>query len=223
MPQQPAGQARRNRPPLPDIPPEYEAAPIMKLNQPELITMLAAPGSTLFQKAIACKRLSMVGTGEAVPALAALLDDERLGHYARFGLEPIPDPAVDEALRNALPKLKAPLLIGVIHSLGVRRDADAVDALGKLMYDDDIEVARAASASLGAISGAKAAALLREALTRAAVPVRPVVARAALVCADRLPKTGRRTALEMYNLLAGDAMPKPVILAARRAIMAQRA
>ena len=223
MSQQPVQQPKRRRPPLPVIPPEYDAAPIMKLNQPELIARLTDPGSTLFQKAIASKRLSMVGTGEAVPALAALLGDERLGHYARFGLEPIPDPAVDEALRNALPKLKGPLLMGVIHSLGVRRDTNAVDALGKLIYDPDIEIARAASASLGAISGAKATALLREALTRAAAPVRPVVARAALVCADRLPETGRGTALDMYNLLTGDAMPRPVILAAWRAIMAQRA
>ncbi|MCP5115591.1 MAG: hypothetical protein GY953_32595 [bacterium] len=194
----------------------------MKMNQPDLIEMLTDSGSTMFQKAIACKRLSMVGTRDAVPALAALLGDERLGHYARFGLEPIPDPAVDEALRNALTKLKGLLLMGTIHSLGVRRDAAAVDALGKLMYDSDVEIARAASASVGAIGGAKAAALLREALTRAATPVRPVVARAALVCAERLLETDRGTALDLYNLLTADSMPKPVILAARRAIMAQR-
>lgn len=222
MAQQAARQARRRRAPLPEIPPEYDAAPIMKLNQPELIAILKDAGSTLFQKAIACKRLSMVGNRDAVLALAALLHDERLGHYARFGLEPIPDPAVDEALRNALPKLKGLPLMGVIHSLGVRRDAQAVNALGKLMYDKDVEIARAASASLGAISGAKAAVLLREALTRAAAPVRPVVARAALVCAERLLETNRSTALEMYNLLTGDGIPKPVILAARRVIMAQR-
>ncbi len=223
MSQQAVQPAKPKRPPLPDIPPEYDAGPIMKLNQPELIAMVEDPGSTLFEKAIACKRLSMVGTREAVPALAALLDDERLGHYARFGLEPIPDPAVDEALRGALGRLRGPLLVGVIHSLGVRRDADAVDALGRLVYDGDTGIAQAAASSLGAIGSGEAAALLREALARAAAPVRPVAARAALVCAERLLASDRRTALEMYELLTGDDMPKPVKLAARRAIMAARA
>ncbi|MCP5119475.1 MAG: hypothetical protein GY953_52415, partial [bacterium] len=79
MAQQAQRQARRRRPPLPEIPAEYDAGPIMKMNQPELIEMLTNSGSTMFQKAIACKRLSMVGTRDAAPALAALLGDERLG------------------------------------------------------------------------------------------------------------------------------------------------
>ena len=45
-------------------------------------------------------RLAMVGTKDAVPALAALLTDPQLSHYARFGLVPIPDPSVDDALRD---------------------------------------------------------------------------------------------------------------------------
>jgi len=39
-------------------------------------------------------------TGE----MAALLGDPKLSCYARFGMEPNPDPAVDEAFRAALPK-----------------------------------------------------------------------------------------------------------------------
>ena len=50
---------------------------------------------------------------------------------ARYALEPIPDPSVDDALRDALGKLKGRLLVGVIGSLGVRRDAKAVDGSGQ--------------------------------------------------------------------------------------------
>ena len=64
----------------------------------------------------------MVGTKEAVPVLAALLADEKLAHMARYALEPIPDPAVDEAFRAALGNLKGRRLVGVICSIGVRRD-----------------------------------------------------------------------------------------------------
>ena len=58
-------------------------------------------------------RLAMVGTKDAVPALAALLPDPQFSHYARFGLVPIPDPSVDDALRGALKTLKGKLLVGV--------------------------------------------------------------------------------------------------------------
>ena len=64
-----------------------------------------------------------------MPALAALLGDEKLAHMARYALEPIPDPAVDAALRDALGKLKGRPLVGVIGSIGVRRDAKAVERL----------------------------------------------------------------------------------------------
>ena len=45
-------------------------------------------------KADACRELARVGTRDAVAPLAAFLGDEKLSHMARYGLEPIPDPAV---------------------------------------------------------------------------------------------------------------------------------
>ncbi len=182
--------------------------------------MLKNPSSTLFQKAIACKKLAQVGGKESIAPLAALLGEERLGHYARFGLEPNPDPAVDDALRAALPKLKGRLQMGVIHSIGVRKDAKAMDALGKLMNSSDVEIAQAASASVGTIGGLPAAKLLREAMGRTKPPILPVVARAALVCADGLMASNRAQALEMYNALTGASMPKVVRLAAIRTLNA---
>ena len=43
------------------------------------------------------------GSAPRIPSapLAALLGDEKLAHMARYALEPIPDPAVDAALREA--------------------------------------------------------------------------------------------------------------------------
>ncbi|NQT38540.1 MAG: hypothetical protein HQ581_13675, partial [Planctomycetes bacterium] len=100
----------------------------------KLIVVLQSDAAP-FDKAKACQRLALIGTKEAVPALAALLADERLSSYARFGLEPIPDPSVDDALRDALGRLHGRLLAGVINSIGVRRDVKAVGALTKLASD----------------------------------------------------------------------------------------
>ena len=103
------------------------------------------------EKVDACRFLALVGTKDAVPALAALLGDEKLSHMARYALEPIPDPAADDALRDAAGKLKGPLLVGVIGSIGVRGDAKATGALAKMLEDSNKEVARVAARALGKI------------------------------------------------------------------------
>lgn len=207
----PAQQAARP----PDPPPEYRARAVLELSAPELAALLANPEATVFQRAKACQRLAAIGGNEAVAALAGLLADPQLSHYARFGLEPNPDPAAGEALRAALKKVKGPLLVGIINSIGARRDAQAVDALGRLLAGPDAEVAQAAAAALGRISGLRAARLLEEGLRRYRGAVRDAVAAALLVCAERLIEEGERErGLALYRTLMHPGVPKPVRLAA---------
>ena len=84
-------------------------------------------------KDFACRTLTVIGTAASVPALAALLADAELSHMARYALERIPAPEAAAALRDALPKLSGKLKIGVIGSLGVRRDEASVPALAALL------------------------------------------------------------------------------------------
>lgn len=121
---------------------------IMALPSAKAVAILKDTSASVYAKAKACQRLAMVGDKTAVPALAALLTDAQLSHYARTGLETNPDPSASDALRAALPKVKGLLLAGVINSIGVRRDGKAIDALVKLRRDDDIEVVKAANAAL---------------------------------------------------------------------------
>ena len=129
----------------------YKSAEIMSLPVPRLIEILKDSNASEFAKAKACQRLAVVGGKTAVPALASLLGDQKLAHYARFGLEPIRDPSADEALRDPLGDPEGNLLIGVINSIGRRKDPKAVDALAKLMHGDDDDVAETARAALGRI------------------------------------------------------------------------
>jgi HEAT repeat protein len=209
------------RPTVPPFPPEFQAAKIMTLDSPQLVQILKDPAATVFQKAKACMRLAMVGTKEAVPALAALLGDPRFSHYARFGLVPIPDPSVDDALRGALKTVKGKLLVGVIDSIGQRKDAKAVDALAKMMYDTDAEVAQAAAAALGRISGPQATKALQDGLAKTKGPARTPVAAAGLVCAEGLLAQGdRKGALALYGALSRPDMPRSVRLAAMHSTIA---
>jgi hypothetical protein len=236
MPQQPSTQTQTQTPaqppegqrapaavprtPPPTVPPEFDALPIWKMGPPKLLAMLTDPNSTVFQKAIACKKLAFVGGKDCIQPMAALLSHPQLACYARFGMEPNPDPSVDDAFRAALPTLKGRLQIGVITSIGVRRDARALPALARLIDDPDAGVAGAAAASVGMIGGQDAARALTSALDRTKPPVFPVVARAALLCAEGLLPAGRPRALELYGRLSAANMPQPVRLAALRVLNA---
>jgi HEAT repeat protein len=212
----PAAPAR----PAPKVPPEFDALPIWTMPAPKLVALLKDPKSTMFQKAIACKKLAIVGGPDAVRPMAALLSHPQLACYARFGMEPNPDASVDEAFRAALPKLKGKLQMGVIHSIGFRKDAKALDALKKLIGDSDAQVAGAAAAAVGMIGGVEAGRILEGALKNPGTPVFPVAARACLLCAEGLMTNNRTQALQLYTQLSAKSMPAPVQLASLRVLNA---
>ncbi|NOX53394.1 MAG: hypothetical protein GXP27_02945 [Planctomycetes bacterium] len=166
----------------------------------KLVQLLQSPDASLHDKAVACKRLALFADKSAVPVLAKLLTDEKLSHYARFALEPIPDPAVDAALRTALKQVKGRLLVGVINSIGQRQDAGAIGDLKQLLSDSDPQVAAAAAAALGRIGTPATAAILKKELTDASAAQRAAAADACLACAETLLKKGQKNeAIALYD------------------------
>jgi HEAT repeat protein len=146
--------------------------------------------------------LALVGTKDAIAPLAALLGDEKLSHMARYGLEPIPEPAVDEALRDALGKLKGRPLVGVIGSIGVRRDTRAVRPLAKMLRSPDNEVAQAAARALGKIGNRPAARALQRALPNVSAANQLAFCEGLFRCAEALVAQGRPDqAIEIYDQL----------------------
>jgi len=169
------------------------------------------------EKAITCKHLARCGGKDAVPALAPLLSDPQLASWARIALEAIPDPAASQALREAAGTLNGRLLIGVIHSLGVRRDPQAVSLLVARLEDADPEVASAAAVTLGRIGGPKATQALSTALGTARPPVRSAVAEGCILCAERAWKEGRLAeAQALYDQVRSAQVPKQRILEGTR-------
>jgi HEAT repeat protein len=174
-------------------------------------------------KAITCKKLAIYGTDEAVPALTPLLEDERFASWARIALEAIPGSAPDEALRKAAGKLHGRLLVGVINSIGVRRDAGAVNLLARKLNDSDVDVASAAAVSLGKIGGRPAANALRRDLTKAPGPVRPAIAEGCVRCAENfLADRKSADAVKLYDAVRQASVPRERILEGiRGAILAR--
>lgn len=171
-------------------------------------------------KDYACRKLATVGTAVAVPAMATLVVDKNHSHMARFALERIQDPAAAEALQAALSQVDGDVKIGVIASLGARRDTSAVSALGGLLSDGNNAIARAAALALGAVGNAEAASALQQA-TASASATKPAVLDALLACAEALLAGGKPAdATTIYQSLSGDDQSRLVRLAATRGLLA---
>lgn len=174
-------------------------------------------------KAIACKLLAIDGSSAAVPDLAKLLTDAELASWARIALEAIPGAAADEALRTASDTLQGKLLVGVINSIGVRRDAGAGERLRARLKDGDAQVAAAAAVALGRIGDAAAIEALRGQLAIEPMAVRSAVAEGLVLCAERLQADGNAAmATKIYDAVRKADVPKPrVFEATRGAILAR--
>ncbi|MFM9960824.1 MAG: HEAT repeat domain-containing protein [Planctomycetaceae bacterium] len=175
-------------------------------------------------KAIACKKLAIDGSSEAVADLAKLLSDPQLASWSRIALEAIPGTAPDEALRKASESLEGRLLVGVLNSIGVRRDANAVEVLTKRLSDKDEEVASAAAVALGRIGNDAAAKSLRPALTSGPAAVRSAAAEGCVLCAEQLLSAGKSAdAIALYDEVRKADLPKQrIVEATRGAILARK-
>jgi HEAT repeat protein len=188
----------------------------------KLISVLQS-GAPPEEKAITCKRLAVYGSQDAVPALAPLLADERLTSWARIALEAIPGPAADAALRDAMGKVQGRVLIGVINSIGVRRDAAAVGPLAEKLKDSDVGVASAAAVALGCIGGDQAAKILEQALAEASPTIRPAVAEGCVRCAEEyLAEAKTAEAKRLYDKVCLADVPKQRVLEATRGAILAR-
>ena len=100
-----------------------------------------------------CRQLALIGTRRSVPVLAKLLQDEDLFDRALYALDAIPDEAVGRALRKAMSKSEGDLRVGIVNSLGDRRDKKVASALTALSDDSDATLSRAVESALRKIEG----------------------------------------------------------------------
>lgn len=174
--------------------------------QDELLQVLKSADSTRQDKAAACRLLTFVATIKAVPVLAPLLGDPQMNHMARYALELIDDPLVDDALLEALVTLEGKPRVGVIGSIGVRGDKRAVAPLSKLLAGDNM-TAQAAARALGSIGDVAAARALNGALARSKGDTKLSICEGLFRCAENL---GGNEALAIYNTLSGLDEPHQV-------------
>jgi HEAT repeat protein len=162
------------------------------------------------ERADACRQLGRIGTKASVAPLAALLTDDKLSHMARYALEPIPDSSVDDALRKAADKLEGRNLVGVIGSIGVRRDVNAIELLGKRLKDRDADVVQAAARALGSLGPAATGDALLNELPGTSAGNRGAFYEGLLRCGEALSHDLPAAALAIYDRLDRPQMPRHI-------------
>ena len=177
----------------------------------------------LHDRGVACQRLAVVGSAESIPVLATLLGDAELSHLARAALEANPSPQVDSLFRQQLSTASGDQLIGIIDSIGNRRDTAAVESLALLLPQATGATQAAALSALGTIASPESAEILLTLLKTSAnlqgnagsnATLANAVADAALRCADRFAVEGKTAeALKVYDAVRA-APVSPTLLAA---------
>ncbi len=166
-----------------------------------------------------CRKLSLVGSATSVAPLSKLLGLENHSHMARFAMERIPSPDATKALADAVASsISSVLKVGVISSIGTRRDASSVAALASVLGSSDALVAKAAARALGQIGTTEAATALGNAKAS------PEIFDAQFTCAESLLANNKiEDAMKIYRSLSLDDRAKMVRLAATRGMLACKA
>jgi len=148
----------------------------------QFAAMLGMSDATYECKDFVCRQLWRMGTKESIPALAGLMEsDPGYGDMARYALERNTDPLAAQAIRAPLEAAfksggfaeeKSLFYIGLINSLGARRDAGSITVLDRIINGKNANLAAAAVAAIGKIGGPRARAILALAKGNGAPEVR---------------------------------------------------
>lgn len=145
------------------------------------------------------EQLQIVGGEEAVEALSKQLGDEELSESARQALQANPSEAALRALRGWLPKATGNLRIGIINTLGERRDSKALELIMNEAKSNDADVRGAAYEALGKLGDTAALDALLNGLRDENVRARRCAFAGVLMLGERLIAVGRKDeALKVY-------------------------
>jgi len=195
---------------------------LQQQNEKRLLQILTSR-ATRPGKQFICEQLSLWGSKQSAPVLKKMLYDSTTAEMARFALERLADPAAGQVLREALIKSSGNMRLGIINTLGQRRDIQSVAPLGKFVTAADPLTAAAAIKALGKIGGEEAAQILARSQNQTSGALQALAGDAYLNCADQLLAQGNKEkAAEIYKQLNLPQFTTPIRFAAMRGMARTR-
>ncbi len=173
-------------------------------------------------KGFICRQLRIVGSEKCADVFAPMLLDPEMSDMARYAMESIPGEKVNAALRNAMKQTEGKVRIGMINTLGQRRDAGSVAMLAEWIGGGDAEASSAAVAALAKISGPEVLAILEQQWPKASEEAKKTeILQAMLACADQLKSQGQNEpAKRVYTQLNAPTNPWIIRAGATRGLLA---
>jgi len=147
-------------------------------------------------KAFLCRQLQLCGRPEEIPALARLLESDRLCEPATQALLAIGDPRAIVALRVALPEAGEKRLPTVIKALGELGDAGSAAAIRQAVDHPNRDVRLMAWYALADMGDAGSAEVLLKAAETQAPYERTQATSACLLLGRRLGEAGKKSEAE---------------------------
>ncbi|MBK8946251.1 MAG: HEAT repeat domain-containing protein [Ignavibacteriae bacterium] len=103
-------------------------------------------------KFFASRELRIVGSEKSINDLKEFLQNEKMSSLARYALESIENEKVDILFCETIPKVSKENQIGIINSLGVRKNKFSIKILSELLNNNDEYIRVSAASALGKIA-----------------------------------------------------------------------
>lgn len=178
--------------------------------------------ATVDAKQFICSKLVEIGTKKSVPVLVELLNHPKLCDSARFALEKIPDKDASVALRTALSNATDyKVKIGLITSLGLRGDTEAVPLIAEYLTSEDDALAISAGSALAEIGTKDSLNALWNAREKVKDSLKLKFTKFALACAQKVLKEKRADeAIKVVKSISeDDNLPIEVKVASLRTLL----
>ena len=176
-----------------------------------LLALIQADETMAVDRANAFEKIGDVAGAEAVQTLAGFLGDQEWSHYARFALQKMEGANVTETLCQWLDRAEDDLKLGLIDTIGRRRDPTAVGPLTRLLTHGNAKVVAAAAVALGEIGTTEASTALTKVFSSERDPKRKeALASSLLLVGQQLAKKGNTPAATVvFDSLSDANVPKP--------------
>ena len=153
-----------------------------------------AAAQNLEVKAFVLEQLNFVAQNTSIPALSALLTDERLCEPAALALQTIGTPEAAATIAKALADAKGKNQLTIIRALGEMREKSSAPAILPLASSEDAMVRQASWFALASLGFAPATEVLAKAAETKTGYERSLATRAYLLLARRLAEAGDKEA-----------------------------
>lgn len=188
--------------------------------EPRLFGVLESSSSGAEAKEFAATQLYRIIDEDSIRSLEKLLLRKSTSAHARRGLEQINHRKAQEALLGAVDQATGSVLAGLVESLGVRGEKNAVTAIRKLVRSGNTELVEAGLIALGNIPGEESALILGWARTGVKRSQRALATRSYIQNGWKSLETGdTASALDVFDMLMVEVEPVDVRAEALRGVI----